>query len=123
MKDKIEAQKEVKAKDSEEKEMVAQQVYFLHFLIYFLLYQLSNFAYCMYSVPFFVSTFAEHVRAIVTSCIAGSSWYGWSWDEWFFWATTPNGFARDASYATLWYASNGKLLSIFCVVIRGFVVI
>ncbi|KAL5974984.1 hypothetical protein ACLOJK_031660 [Asimina triloba] len=89
IKDKLEALSEVKAKEQEEKDMVAQQVAY-------------------WNLHSFSSTFGdwyapEHVCSVAASCSASATNAGYGR---ILWATTTHGPYGDAADATIWHASN-----------------
>lgn len=107
IKDKLEAQNELKNKEKEEKEMVAKQV-FLKFLCKIIIFAFFWKKKKMFTRNIWVLSRAEHVCS-VAACFASTTGSGWRFCSTSN-ATTTNGWDGDAPNARLWNATHGLLI-------------
>lgn len=107
VKDKLESQNEVKAKEKEEKDLVAQQV--VNIICFLFLGYFHHFKpHCN------TLLFAEHVCPVASTCItcSANARHGRSsGDGWAFHCTPSYGRDGNATNATIWHAPDGKLLN------------
>lgn len=122
VKDKIEAQIEVKAKEKEEKDVIAQQVntsnqsvasiflqkppllHPVYVCVHGCSINVDTYLLLVCSFPKMLSTAAEHVCSVITSCFACATNAG---NGWRFCTAASYGRNGDAANATLWHAANG----------------